>query len=202
MDKPELNPEFIQRRLEGYSYSYQNRTDDRITIQEEKVLRRAAVLMPLFINQDSWHLLFIHRSNTIEEHQGQVAFPGGVKDRDDGSLWATALREAQEEIGLDPGDVTLFGRLEDHPVITGYVVRPFVGMIPWPYDLRISNEEVETVFSIPLSWLQKSEHREERQRQYEGRDINVTYFQPYQGHLLWGASAEMTLTLLSVLGLI
>jgi 8-oxo-dGTP pyrophosphatase MutT (NUDIX family) len=130
-----------------------------------------------------------------------VAFPGGARERQDKDLSHTALREVHEEIGVKPEDVHVFGHLGDMPVITGYLVRPYVGQIPWPYPLEISNDEVHSVFIIPLHWLANPRNRTLQFRSYAGREFSVIFFEPYDGYQLWGASAEMTLALLSALGL-
>lgn len=96
----------------------------------------AAVLLPLLWVEDGWNLLFTRRTTGLQEHSGQVAFPGGRMDPDDCCVEETALREAQEEIGLAPKDVQLLGRLKETLTISNYLVTPLVGAIPWPYPLR------------------------------------------------------------------
>jgi 8-oxo-dGTP pyrophosphatase MutT (NUDIX family) len=163
--------------------------------------RPAAVLIPLLKNNDAWHILFTRRHTGLAEHSGQVAFPGGRYEPDDENLLQTALREAREEIGLDPAQVRILGRLPDYITITNYRVSPFVGVIPWPYPMRIATDEVMRAFTIPLTWLADPANHEERQRDlpppYE--PITVIYFHPYDGEVLWGASARFTLVLLNQL---
>ncbi len=173
-----------------------------IASDSDKRLRLAAIMMPLLIGEGQWHLLFTHRSEVLAEHSGQVSFPGGAKEDGDKDLEETALRETQEEIGVDPEDITVFGDLGDTPILTGYLVRPFVGQIPWPYPIRISHAEVESILSIPLTWLADPNHHCVRYRSFAGREIPVVYFNCYKGHQLWGFSAEMTLILLRTLKLI
>ena len=165
--------------------------------------RPAAVLIPFLMKEDGWHLLFTRRTTDLQEHSGQVAFPGGRMDPLDDSPYATALREAQEEIGLAPQDVQVLGRLSDYLTITNYLVTPVVGVIPWPYTFHLSPHEVSRVFSIPLAWLAEPAHHEIRQRNIPGweKPIPVVYFQPYDSEVLWGASARFTLGLLEVLNL-
>lgn len=165
--------------------------------------RPAAVLIPFLMKEDSWHLLFTRRNSDLQEHSGQVAFPGGRMDPLDESPYATALREAQEEIGLAPNDVQVLGRLNDYLTITNYLVTPVVGVMPWPYPLRISSHEVSRVFTIPLAWLADPQNHEVRHRRIPGQDnpIPVVYFRPYESEILWGASARFTLGLLDVLHL-
>src|SRR5947208_8248647 len=110
-----------------------------------------AVLVPLLAVDGAPSLLFTRRSNLLPHQQGQVAFPGGRHHPDaDADLAATALREAQEEIGLDPADVRLLGSLDDiETVATRFVITPFVGVAPHPYDFRPSPDEVDLIFTVP-----------------------------------------------------
>ncbi len=165
--------------------------------------RPAAVLIPFLRKTDGWHLLFTRRTTELQEHSGQVAFPGGRMDALDESPIDTALREAHEEIGLAPADVQVLGLLNNYLTITNYLVTPVVGVIPWPYTLRSSPHEVSRIFTIPLAWLADPRNHEVRQRSIPGLDktIPVVYFQPYEGEILWGASARFTLGLLEVLQL-
>ena len=191
----------IKQALADFTPRQRSRFPELITREELKQFRPSAVIMPLIWDEDEWHLLFTHRSTRLVEHSGQVAFPGGALEQDDRSLEMTALREMQEEIGIQPGDVDIFGTLGKMPVITGYCVEVFVGQIPWPYTLIVNSDEVESVFTIPLQWLADSDHREVRFRSYAGREIPVIFFELYEGHQLWGASAEMTVSLLEALEL-
>lgn len=177
--------------------------------------RPAAVLVPLLLTrciegqEGEWHVLLTRRSDRLLEHRGQVAFPGGRSDPQDSSPEATALREAKEEIGLEPQDVHLLGRLNSLLTITNYCVTPVVGTIPWPYTFRPATEEVSRIFTIPLAWLADPSNREVRQRiipppysqSLRSQNALVTYFQPYDGEILWGVSAEIAVTLLRALGL-
>lgn len=192
----------IRKAISAYENKQRDPYQKLVSSQEIRKLRPAAILMPLLEFQGRWHLLLTHRSEALVEHRGQVAFPGGAREYHDQDLAWTALREMHEEIGVNPHDVDVLGHLGDMPIITGYMVRPFVGIIPWPYPLRISNDEVESTFIIPLQWLIDPDHRTIRYRNFAGREFPVIYFDYYEGHQLWGFSAEMTLTLLSALDLV
>jgi 8-oxo-dGTP pyrophosphatase MutT (NUDIX family) len=163
--------------------------------------RPAAVLIPFLHSQVGWQILLTRRHSNLPEHSGQVAFPGGRADPLDTSPEQTALREAYEEIGLRPQDVRILGRLQDYLTITNYRVTPLVGVIPWPYDLHPAEEEVSRVFAIPLRWLAQAENHEERPRPLPPPypPARVIYFHPYDGEVLWGASARMTLNLIQAL---
>lgn len=162
----------------------------------------AAVLIPFLRHQDTWHILFIRRTNPPQDrHGGQVAFPGGQSDPEDETPRVTALREAQEEIGLQPRDVHILGELPATLTVTNYRVTPVVGTIPWPYPLKIDRAEVERVFTIPLAWLAAPQNHETCQRSMSPYGtFRVTYFLTYDGEVLWGASARIMLHLLEALG--
>ena len=164
--------------------------------------REAAVLIPLLRDQGAWQLLFIRRTqNHRDPHSGQVAFPGGASDATDASPTETALREASEEIGIDPQDVTVLGHLDEIMTITSYRVTPVIGVIPWPYSLRLAKQEVSRAFTIPLNWLADPSNRQTQLRFLPApyNPIPVTYFQAYDGEILWGASAGFILRLLQAL---
>ena len=164
----------------------------------------AAVLIPFLQKSDGWNLLFIRRTvMPHDQHSGQVAFPGGRCDALDPDAETAALRETQEEVGVNPQDVQILGRVRDMLTITNYRVSPVVGVIPWPYEFVPQEDEVDRIFTIPLNWLSNPAHYEVRMRglQLLGQDVPVIYFQKYDGELLWGASARITLLLLESLGL-
>lgn len=164
--------------------------------------RSAAIVMPLVEIDSAWHLLYTLRTNELLEHSGQVSFPGGGREPRDATLTATALREMEEEIGVHPDDVVVFGALGNLSVVTGYSVRMIVGEIPWPYPLNINRQEVAQVFTIPLRWLSDLNRHTVRDHTYRGEILPVVYFDLYQGYQLWGASAEMTLRLLKALEMV
>jgi 8-oxo-dGTP pyrophosphatase MutT (NUDIX family) len=161
----------------------------------------AAVLMPLFKKTNLWHLLFIRRTVDQHEHSNQVAFPGGHTDPQDTSPEQTALREASEEIGLQPVDVTVLGQLRGFLTVTHYCVTPVVGVIPWPYPFHLAKREVSRIFTIPLAWLDDPANYEVREHTLpaSSNKMPVVYFCPYDGEVLWGASARFTLALLEIL---
>lgn len=163
--------------------------------------RSAAVLIPLFQADNSWHMLFTRRHHGLAEHSGQVAFPGGQSERGDVTPEETALREAQEEIGISPSDVVVLGRMRDFLTVTNYLVTPVVGQIPWPYEFRLEEGEVSRVFSIPLAWLADRTNYELQLREISSlyQPMRVVFFKPYDGEILWGASASITLVLMEIL---
>jgi 8-oxo-dGTP pyrophosphatase MutT (NUDIX family) len=163
-------------------------------------LRNAAVLLPLVLFQEEWHLLFTRRTDRVESHKGQVSFPGGAADDGEISPEQTALREAEEEIGMNPRDVRILGRLSSMITISLYRVRPIVGIIPWPYAFRVANFEVARVFTMPLLWLADRSNFWEFFR--KDSDLSVIVYHPYDGELLWGATARMTVNFVRTLDIL
>ncbi len=202
-----LTEEEIARRLEAGQQAYGREVSYPDSLYPPELLarppRQAAVLIPLLPAEDGWRVLFTRRNASLAEHSGQVAFPGGRADPGDNGPVSTALREAQEEIGLLPEHVRVLGRLNEFTTHTGYRVTPVVGAIPWPYPLRPESMEVSRIFTIPLSWLADPQNYEEQQRTLPPPygSVPVIYYRPYDGEVLWGASARFTLTLLKYLQL-
>ena len=112
-------------------------------------LRPAAVLIPLLRQAGEWRLLYTRRVDGLPEHSGQVAFPGGRVDPGDPTPEAAALREAEEEIGLNPANVRILGRLGEYPTITAYCITPVVAAIDWPVPLHLQACEVSRFSTIP-----------------------------------------------------
>lgn len=170
-----------------------------IELNEETSLKCAAVLVPLVWQDEEWHLLFTRRTDTVESHKGQVSFPGGACDEGEQSPEETALREAAEEIGIQPRDVRVLGRLANLVTITYFRVTPVVGVVSWPAVFRVGQDEVARIFTMPLAWLANRSNR--WQFELSGTRRSLIAFHPYDGELLWGATARMTVDLLNVLGL-
>jgi 8-oxo-dGTP pyrophosphatase MutT (NUDIX family) len=187
----EYLPDLIRQRLQ----------DRDPIIRPEWKARPAAVLIPLYLENGRWHALFTRRTDDVEAHQGQVSFPGGVVEEADRDAIQTATREAQEEIGIKPQDVNVLGVLDTLLTLTQFQIVPVVGVIPWPYVLRINKSEVASVFGVPLDWLADPGNREERSRELfsGGPSIGVHYFKPYHDQVIWGVTARITLYLLDTI---
>lgn len=164
----------------------------------------ASVLVPLIQTADGLHILYIRRAHVNGDlHSGQVAFPGGGSEQNDTNPEMTALREAEEEIGINPKSVQILGRLGTLKTISNFSITPIVAQLGWPILVTPSPSEVSRIFNIPLSWLANPENRhiEFRSLPEPYPPLKVIYFQPYDGEVLWGATAKITVKLLEVLGL-
>jgi len=180
-----------------------NGDDDLKGFQNQDNLLKASVLVPLLRNGNEWGLLFTRRTDTLQFHKGQVAFPGGAADPGEIDPQTTALRESFEEISLKPELVKILGCLPSMNSVTSYRITPVIGIIQWPVELIPSPEEVQRIFTIPLEWLASSENRQMKPYQRKGGDIHqVIYYQPYEGEVVWGITAQITVNLLTILGLI
>ena len=160
----------------------------------------AAVLVPMYFDRGEWHVLYTRRTDSVDVHRGQVSFPGGRIDPGDAGPLQAALREANEEVGIQPKDVTILGMLGRLLTVTQFEVTPVIGHIAWPCELRLNTHEVACAFGVPLRWLADRTHvqRTLRQPPIPGREIQVYTFDPYLGETIWGATARITLDLVAV----
>lgn len=170
--------------------------EGRTQAADRQKLVRAAVLIPLFEEGGSLHLLLTRRTETVRDHKGQISFPGGRKDSEDRTLMDTALRECEEEIGVPEARVRILGELDDLVTITDYLVSPYVGLIPHPFPFKISEREIAELIRFPLEdFLSPERLRVARRMQYRGRS-HTTYFFDMGPHVVWGVTAEILLQLL------
>lgn len=157
--------------------------------------RPAAVLVPLFVREDTVHVVLTKRTEHVRTHQGQVSFPGGSFEPSDGTLLRTALREAEEEVGLRQEDVRILGVLDDLPTfVSGFVVRPFVAEVPYPYEFVHDLTEVDHVFSPPLDLFADPSRRREELRERDGHTYAMVSYD-VDGNVVWGATARMLIQL-------
>ena len=170
---------------------------EKTCIQDDR-LKRAAVLIPVFKKEGEYHLLFTRRTDRVEHHQGQISFPGGRQDPEDRDLLATALREAEEEMGIRREDVRVLGELDDICTVTDFCVAPFVGMIPYPYPFRPNPHEIEEMIEVPLAVLLDPARFRREFRGLAGRMWPV-YFYQHGRHTIWGATASIVKQLLDLL---
>lgn len=152
----------------------------------------SSVLIPLFSKDGRLNVILTRRTNRVEHHKGQISFPGGAVDEADGSFEETALREAHEEIGLLKRDVEVLGRIDDVlTVVSNFIIHPFVGKVPWPYDFQINTLEVESLLFIPLHVFtdEKAGHIKDFVV-VDNFPYHGTNYQ-YEGNIIWGATARI-----------
>jgi 8-oxo-dGTP pyrophosphatase MutT (NUDIX family) len=135
-------------------------------------------------------VVLARRTERVPHHKGQVCFPGGSRDASDRDLFATALREAKEELGIRAEDVALLGALEPVPTVTGFCISPFVGRIPADLAFRLDGFEMSEVFEAPLSTFTDFSRYRTAATTFLGKPYNV-YFLDYGRHVIWGATARI-----------
>lgn len=159
----------------------------------------AGVLLILHERPAGPHVIFQKRTDSVRDHKGQISFPGGATDPGDASVLNTALRETEEEIGVDPSDIEVLGQLDDMVTVSNFLVTPFVGWLDrFPYEWHFSDHEVAYLLEVPLDHLRDPRNLIPDRRVINGREYE---FQSYQfgNDLIWGATARMLGNFLDIL---
>lgn len=160
--------------------------------------RKAAVMIPLFERDGRPWVVLTRRTDQVRTHKGQISFPGGTHDAGDEDLWATAVRETHEELGLDPSAATHVGTLDDYPTFaSGFIVTAFVASIEPPDAWRPSEVEIDEVIELPLAGLAEIGRVEMWER--EGIRFPMSIFE-LDGHYVWGVTAFILRRFLDVIG--
>ena len=194
-----LEPAGLKQRLQSPPEWQPEITDEnRHVIAADIIAKResagkvtkAAVLIPLVLKEEGLSVLLTQRTNHLHDHAGQISFPGGRMDPGDQSPYDTALRESQEEIGLDPKRVEIIGHMPQYLTVSGYSVTPVVGLVQAQAEYVLDEFEVADVFEVPLSFLLDPANHQVRLWQSEqgGRRF---YSMPYENRFIWGATAGM-----------
>jgi len=160
---------------------------------------QASVLLPLFIKDGHYWLLLMRRANTVEYHKGEVSFPGGVVDEKDDNLESTAKRETFEEIGVREEDIEILGQLDDMTTITSrFIVHPFVGTVPFPYEFNLNRSEVDHLIEVPLQFFLDPSQPRAFSINYEGETFKTPSF-IYEGTVIWGATERILENFISLI---
>lgn len=174
------------------------RQADWAELTELTTHRPAAVLVPLVMRSLEPTVLLTRRTDHLHHHPGQISFPGGrVEEGDEGPV-DTALRETEEEIGLDRERVELLGSLPDYLTGTGFCVTPVVGLVHLPFDLKLDDFEVAEAFEVPLSHFLDPAHHQRHSQEFQGR-VRHFHAMPYKHHYIWGATAGIIMSLYHLL---
>ena len=160
----------------------------------------SSVLVPILKEDSRYSVLFTRRTNKVVHHKGQISFPGGAVDIEDSSYEETAFREANEEVGLLKKDVEMLGRIDDElAVVSSFIIHPFVGEIPYPYDFRINVHEVDSLIFIPFHvFLDKTCRYKKDFVNVDGYPYHGTNYQ-YEGNIIWGATAKIMENLIGII---
>lgn len=188
------------------AYEQLKRAFDEPLLAERRTIsspeyHRAAVLVPLVRSDNKFELLFTKRTETVETHKGQISFPGGVVDASDNDIVHTALREADEEIGIPRSCIEILGLLDDMATPTGFVVTPVVGVISELPTLNLNADEVAEVFRVELEFFAHPSNGRTERREFRGKSHEVWYYDCGE-HVVWGATATIIRSLLKKLRMV
>ncbi|MCF2871465.1 CoA pyrophosphatase [Octadecabacter sp. G9-8] len=188
MQSPEDLKAMLSRAIEnvrGASSDFD--LNPNVELPQQRSLKPAAVLIAV---TEGGHLILTKRSAQLKHHPGQIAFAGGRQDETDRDLCHTALREAQEEIGLDPELATVLGVLPSHETVTNYAVTPIIAMVPSDLAFVPEPGEVAEVFTVPISHVLMPENYRIEGRHWRGQRRQY-YTVPYGPYYIWGATARI-----------
>jgi 8-oxo-dGTP pyrophosphatase MutT (NUDIX family) len=202
-----INQEFTEQAIEYYV----NDQDELFRLIRDKLsnhnhtvhryadvpYREAAVLIPIFFKDNAAHLLFTKRTDKVEHHKGQISFPGGVRDAEDTDLLQTALRETEEEMGIQPGDVTILGKTDTFLTNTNYLVTPYVGYYSYPYEYQVNHDEISKVIEVPIAHLLTPEIFETRIIKRDGFTWRVHFYQ-FHDESIWGVTGFLLSNFLNI----
>jgi len=157
----------------------------------------AAVVVLCFKEGPEDHILLTKRSETVAHHKGQIGLPGGVKDPVDDTLWDTALRETEEEIGITRNLIQYVGELGRVVTPTGFSVTPFIATLTQPFNMKINPAEIAEIFSVPLPHLLNPQNFSTEIKTYFGRDYKDPIY-TYRDYKIWGATGRILDDMLQV----
>lgn len=159
-----------------------------------KNIKKAAVLIALVERPNGLHIILTKRAIHLRHHPGEISFPGGQLEQTDSNLQQTALRETEEEIGLAFEQISLFGSLQPLTTSSGFIVSPYLAFVDSQHTLKINKQEVQSTFELPLEFILKR-NSFYKQHLLVNKKRHFTYLLPYQNKLIWGATAQILLTL-------
>ena len=160
--------------------------------------RQAAVLVPFVEEPSGLQVILTRRTDSVEHHKGQVSFPGGARDAEDPDLLFTALREAHEEVGIVPEQVSIWGELDQIVTVTSFEVTPFVGRVRGVRDFVINEAEVERLIQVPLGYILDESNFRVRMTEWDGVALPSPVFD-WDGERVWGATARIMMNLVELI---
>ena len=176
------------------SYSSDFDLNPDMNLDQKFNFLEASVLIPILTFKKDLEILLTKRSNNLKNHPGQIAFPGGKKDQIDSSPIETALRETQEEVGLNPKNVEIVASLPSHKTATGFVIKPYLGLINQPFSETLRQGEVDEIFTVPYEYILNEKNFSIQTRKWNGSQRSY-YVVPYGPYYVWGATARILLNL-------
>ncbi|MQF83079.1 CoA pyrophosphatase [SAR202 cluster bacterium AD-802-E10_MRT_200m] len=153
-------------------------------------LKPSAILLPIILKQDEYHIVFNKRTDLVEYHKGEICFPGGARDPGDSGPVDTALRETEEEMGIDSQNVEILGNLNPEPTRSHFLINPIVGHIKYPYTTRVNSYEIAEVFEASISSLLDPQNVLDQIDNDEGELMSAYAFR-HGDRLVWGATARI-----------
>lgn len=166
----------------------------RSELAQGRVLRPAAVLIPIIERKTGLSVLFTRRADHLARHAGQVSFPGGRVGDEDSDAVTAALRETEEEVGLPRSFVDVRGELDRYETGTGFAIQPFVALVREGFELKIDASEVAEAFEVPFAFLMDPHNHKQETATRQGRERRY-YAMQYERHYIWGATAGILVNL-------
>ena len=154
----------------------------------------ASVLIPILTFKQDLEILLTQRSVNLKNHPGQISFPGGKKEKFDRSPVETALRETEEEVGLNRQLVEIIASLPTHKTATGFIIRPYIGIVSQSFQETLQYDEVDEIFTVPFDHILNEKNFSVQTRKWNGSQRRY-YIVPYGPHYIWGATARILLNL-------
>lgn len=161
--------------------------------------REAAVLVPLYVDAGELWTLLTQRTEHLPHHKGQIAFPGGSLEPGE-DFWTAALRETEEEVGIDPAKILKLGELDEAETPSGFRIMPCVGAVPFPVETQPNEDEIDDIFAVPISAFANPTAIEDRVVLIDGRERELRIYH-IGGRQVWGLTARILQNLLVRLGL-
>ena len=191
VDPERLTPSWLRERFANPPAWNPESSDEHLLRIKEGALTPASVLIPIVQREQGLTLMFTLRSEHLTDHGGQVSFPGGRWEEHDVSAVETALRETEEEVGLDRRHVEVLGVLPEYLTGTGYRVTPVVAIVQPPFAMHADPEEVAEVFEVPFAYLMDGANHQLRGAEFPNGVHRTFYAMPYERFFIWGATAGM-----------